>query len=180
MQNVLIVNLLDTGNEAEALRQTLERMNYFVCVKNIGRPNDLIDILEGKTPIDPEFIIISCHGDGGKIHMPVLADFVYLENEPRDDFSSKEISQYLKLSEKTIINLGCTTGCDNTAAAFSKRNIYIAPNGYVEGNAALFFTIRLFYEMTSKQFDINAAFTIARKTDDETRMFCLYHNGIKR
>lgn len=38
MQAILIVNLNDTGGETEALRQMLERFNYFVCVRNIGRP----------------------------------------------------------------------------------------------------------------------------------------------
>ena len=34
IQNILIINLLDTGNEAESLRQVLEYMN-FLDMKNI-------------------------------------------------------------------------------------------------------------------------------------------------
>ena len=48
MKNILIINLLNTGNEAEALRQTLEYMNFFVGIKNIGRPKDFIDVLAEK------------------------------------------------------------------------------------------------------------------------------------
>ena len=176
MRTVLIIDLNDTGSETEALRQTLEGFNYFVCVKHIGRPNDFIDVMEGNAPIDPDFVIISCHGDDGKIHMPRLADFVYSDNEPREDFSSAEVERYLKLSQKTIINLGCTTGEENLAKAFSKNNVYIAPCDYIEGTAALFFTLRLFYEMTSKDRNVRSAYMTARETDDETRQFCLFIN----
>lgn len=173
MQTILIVNLNDTGGETEALRQMLERFNYFVCVRNIGRPNDFIEVLEDKTPINPDFVIISCHGEDGKIHMPVLADFVYTENEPKKDFSSNEIELYLRLSGKTIINLGCATGIGKLAEVFSKNNVYIAPNDYIEANAALFFTIRLFYELTSRNCNIKDAYISARNTDDETKQFCM-------
>lgn len=180
MQNILILNLLDTGNEAEALRQALEHMHFFVGMKNIGRPKDFIEILEGKIPFDPDCIIISCHGDNGKIIMPVLGESVYFMDEPRGDFSSKEITQFLNISGKTIINLGCTTGRNDIAAAFSANNTYIAPFDYIQGNATLFFTIKLFYELVSKQCAIKAAYLSAKETDDETRLFCLYQNGIKQ
>lgn len=176
----MIINLQDTGNEAEALRQALEYMNFFVAVKNIGRPRDLMEILEGKAPFDPDCMIISCHGEEGKIIMPVLGDSVYFQNEPRGNFSSKEIMQYMRLSGTTIISLGCTTGEKSISAAFSaKDNTYIAPSDYIEGNAALFFTIRLFYEMISKSCDIRSAYLSAKETDDETRLFRIYRNGIE-
>ena len=180
MQNVLIVNLEGTGNEAEALRQVLERMNFFVGVKNIGRPGDFMEVLAGEMPFDPDCIIISCHGDNGKIIMPALGESVYRKDEPRGDFSSKEIAQFLKISGKTIINLGCTTGRNDMASAFSANNTYVAPFDYIEGNAALFFTIKLFYELASKQCEIQAAYLSAKETDDETRLFHLYHNGAKQ
>ena len=179
MQNILIVNLMDAGNEAEALRQTLEHMNYFVGMKNIGRPKDFMEVLAGRTPFDPDCIIISCHGENGKILMPVLGESVYFADEPKGDFSSKGIGQYLKLSGKTIINLGCTTGIDDMGAVFSRNNTYIAPSDYVEGNAALFFTIRLFYELASKACTVKAAYLSARETDPETGSFHLYENGVK-
>lgn len=180
LRTVLIINLSDTGNEAEALRQTLERMNYFVCMKNIGRPNDFLYVLKGETPLEFDSLIISCHGDDGKICMPVLADFVYLAEEPRGNLSAEDVSRHLALSGKTILNLGCTTGRDSMAAAFSKNNTYLAPRDYVEGSATLFFAIRLFYELASKQCDIKTAYTLASESDDETRLFCLYQDGAKQ
>lgn len=176
MQNILIVNISETGNEAEALRQTLESMNYFVYIKNIGRPRDFTNVLAGKLPFDPDCIIISCHGHNGKIMMPVLQDSLYKTDEPKGDFSSEEINRFIDISGKVIINLGCTTGSKALADAFSANNIYIAPRGYIEGNAALFFAVRLFYELTSRKYDIKYAYLSAKETDDETRLFCLCQN----
>ena len=180
MQTILIINLEGTGNEAEALRQTLEHMHFFVGMKNIGRPKDLMEVFAGEIPFDPDCIIISCHGDQGKIIMPVLGESVYYKNEPRGDFSSEEITQFLNISGKVIINLGCTTGRNDIAAVFSANNTYIAPRDYIAGNAALFFTIKLFYELASKQCAVEAAYLSARETDDETRLFCLYQNGMQQ
>ena len=153
MNNVLIVNMGDTGNEGEALRQVLEHMNYFVFMKNIGRPKDLIDILAGDF-LDFDFLILSCHGIDGDIIMPVLGENVYFENEPRGNFSAQEISKYLKVSNKIVLSLGCTTGQGETAKAFSVKNTFIAPKDYVRGDSALFFAVQLFYEL-KKGRDIN-------------------------
>lgn len=177
MQNILIINISGTGNEAEALRQTLENMNYFVCMKNIGRPRDFTDVLVGKLPFDPDCIIISCHGHDGKIIMPALGDSIYETNEPRGDFSAEEIRRFIDISGKVIINLGCTTGSKALADAFSANNIYIAPSGYIEGNAALFFTIRLFYELTSRKCDITDSYLSAKETDSESNLFCFWQKG---
>ena len=67
MNTVLIAAIGSTGNEPEALRQTLEAFGYFVVTKYIGRPADLTDILGGRLPLEPDFLVLSCHGrDGGR------------------------------------------------------------------------------------------------------------------
>ncbi len=174
MKNVLIVHLGDVGNEGEALRQVLERMNYFVFMKNIGRPNDFIDILEGNF-FNFDFLILSCHGINGEILMPVLGESAYMENEPRGNFSADDISHYFKIDDKVIVSLGCTTGQEDMAKAFSEKNTFIAPDDYVRGDSALFFAIRLFYEL-NKGRNINTAFKIAKQSDEETSLFKLYKN----
>lgn len=174
MKNVLIVNFGNTGNEPEALRQILESFDYCVFMKHIGRPNDFIDVLKGRFPIDPDCIILSCHGKNGNISMPVLADEVYEKKEPRGDFSCKEINKYNTLHGKLIISLGCATGEGETAAAFSKNgNTYIAPGGYIDGKSALFFTVRFFYEISRNKKSIDDAYISASETDSETELFVL-------
>ena len=108
MKNILILVIGSTGNEPEALRQALEYFGFFVAVKYIGRPNDLISALQGDLPLDPDCIILSCHGEDGEIIMPVLGDDVYEPNEPRGNMTASDIDKYLNLRGKLIMNLGCT------------------------------------------------------------------------
>ena len=173
MKNILILVIGSTGNEPEALRQALEYFGYFVAVKYIGRPNDLISVLKGDLPFEADCIILSCHGENGEIIMPILGDDVYEPNEPRGNFTASDIEEYIKLKNKLILNLGCTTGKKKLAKAFSKKNTYIASDDYTEGNAALYFAISFFYEM-SKGTDLDKAYKIAKATDSETKLFQIF------
>jgi len=57
-------------------------------VKFIGRPNDFIDVLKNNNLcFNFDCVVLSCHGDNGKIKMPVLGDSIYESNEPRGDFT---------------------------------------------------------------------------------------------
>lgn len=174
MKNILIVVIGGTGNEPEALRQALEFFGYFVAVKYIGRPNDLISVLRGEFIFDPDCIIISCHGEDGEIIMPVLGDDVYESEEPRGNMSAADIDKYLKLQGKLILNLGCTTGEVNLAKVFAKKNTYIAPVDFVEANAALYFALSLFYEMSKDSALLDEAYKKAKATDSETKLFQIF------
>lgn len=174
MKNVLIIVIGSTSNEPEALRQSLENFGYFVALKYIGRPNDFISVLNGELIFEPDCIILSCHGEEGEIIMPILGDDVYEPNEPRGNISASDIDKYLKLQGKFILNLGCTTGRKALAEAFSKQNIYIAPDDYIEANAALYFAISLFYEMSKNGAQLDKSFKIAKATDKETKLFKIF------
>lgn len=172
IRNILIVSFGNTGNEPEALRQTLESFNYCVVMKYIGRPNDFIDVLKSKLQFIPDCIILSCHGEDGEIAMPVLSNEVYDVEEPRGHFTYKEINKYIDLYDKLIISLGCTTGNKELSKAFTVNgNVYIAPENYIDGNSALFFTIRLFYELEQNKKSIYDAYVVASETDKETELF---------
>ncbi len=181
-RNVLIINS-ETGNESEAIRQVLEYLNIgMVTVKSIGRPKDFVEIISAEiTDFQYDFLIISFHGDEGRICMPKLAESVYEQDEPREDFDSDMVAKYLKLKDKVIINLCCTGGVEQMAAVFSKENAYIASVDYIEGNAALFFVIKLFYEIKQNGRTLKEAFELARATDAETELFIYREpNGSKR
>ena len=171
-KTVLIAVIGNVGNEPEALRQSLESFGYLVVLKGIGRPKDLTDILEGICPVDFDYLILACHGENGAIVMPALAENIYLPDEYRENFSGEQIARHLALSGKVIINSGCTTGGASLREAFSRANFYVAPNDYVEGNAAVFFIIHLFYEL-AKGKALREALEQARKTDEETKLFAL-------
>lgn len=174
MKNILILVIGSTGNEPEALRQALEYFGFFVAVKYIGRPKDFMAVLGGETVFDPDCIILSCHGEDGEIIMPVLGEAVYEADEPRGNMTASDIDKYLNLRGKLILNLGCTTGEKAMATAFAKQNTYIASNDYTEGNAALYFAVTLFYELSKDGVTVADAFKKAKSTDSETRLFQIY------
>lgn len=176
MKKVLIAAFNNTGNETESIRQVLESFGFSVFVKYIGRPNHFIEVLEGKIAFNPNFIILSCHGEEGRIIMPVLADSVYLMDEPKLNFSEKEIIKYLKISEKIIISTGCFTGTNEMISAFSNnQNTYIAPKDYIEGSSALFFVINFFYKLLQDE-SIKGAFEASQQFDKETFLFTPSNN----
>ena len=174
MKSVIIAVIGNTGSEAEALRQSLEAFGYFVAIKYIGRPNDFVSVLKGELIFEPDCLILSCHGVEGEILMPVLGENVYELDEPRGNMSASDIDKYLELQDKLILNLGCTTGEAAIAKAFAKQNIYIAPNDYIEGSAALYFAISLFYEMSKDGAQLEESFKVARGKDSETELFQLF------
>lgn len=176
MPRVLIAVIGDSA-EAEAIRQVLESFGCLVLTNYIGRPNDLISVLSGAIPFDPDIVILSGHGENGAIIMPVLADSVYTEHEPKGNFSSAEISQHLSLTGKTIISTCCTTGSAELSEAFSRENAYIAPADYIEGSAALLFMVDFFYQIIHRNLTIEDAWNHARSLDKETEQFVLCSNA---
>lgn len=176
MNTVLIAAVDGTGSEPEALRQMLEVFGFFAATKYVARPRDMIDILEDQLPFHADYLIISCHGENGAILMPLLGESIYEADEPKCNFSAEEIARYCKLSGKTILNLGCTTGQGDISGIFSKYNHYIAPTDYVAGNSALCFAVRFFYEIAQNKRTIHDAYLLAAGTDEETGYFEYFPN----
>ncbi len=174
MNTVLIAAVDGTGSEPEALRQMLEVFGFFVATKYVARPRDMIGILEDQLPFHADYLIISCHGENGSILMPQLGERIYEPDEPRGNFSVAEIERYCKLSGKTILNLGCTTGQSDISNVFARNNQYIAPTDYVAGNSALYFAVRFFYEISQNGRTVHDAWQLAAKTDEETEYFAYY------
>ena len=178
-KTVAIVDVEDNGC-AEQLRQTLESFGYLVVMYGIGRPQDLIDILEGKTITKFDFMIISGHGEeNGEIIMDELGEDIYFPDEPQGNFGFNEINKYLKLTDTCIIGLGCYYGHEDMAKAFAKNNnIYIASTDATD-NGALVFAILFFYYLSEKiystqcGFDIETAYKKASAIDAMTGSFVL-------
>lgn len=171
---VLIAVLPNAGSEPEALRQVLESFGCLVLTQYIGRPNDFIAVLGRTKHFDPDVVILSGHGENGAFIMPVLGSSVYTKDEPKGNFSPSEINQYLTLADKTIVSTCCTTGTADFAAVFSKKNVYIAPDDYIESNAVLLFMVDFFYQMIQNSLSIKDAWNHARSFDEETARFAFY------
>ena len=171
--SVLLLDFGDTGNEAEAIRQCLEWFGYDVLKCNIGRPIDFIKVLSGDYFAEYKYLIISCHEIDGEIIMPELQESVYTADEPKGNFGAHEISKYIKLEGKIIINTGCSTGSsDEMKKAFvSSSNFYISPSGDPQGNSSLFFVVSLFYYL--KNNNLIDSVNLAKLANKETILFSI-------
>ena len=166
---ILIAALDGGGMETAALRSALEYFGAFVSVKWIGRPRHFMEVLSGELPFMPDYVIISGHGDDDGFKMTELGEGIYEPDEPRESFSPEDVKKYLKL-KNVILSTCCATGGDDMLAAFEGCT-YIAPANYVEGNSALMFTLRFFYEVLQNCTSVEAAFEAARGIDVETGLF---------
>ncbi|WP_459499359.1 delta-aminolevulinic acid dehydratase [Bacillus sp. C1] len=175
--NIALVVGDNSDLEAQSLRSTLEYFGARVITYWIGRPRDFMNVLSGKSLYeDIDHIIFCFHGEEGEFVMAELGEDVYEEDEPRGNFGVTEMKRYAKLHDKYIITSGCTLGDQNLAEAFLNSGVktYIGSRDYVDGNAALMFTIRLFYGIINHQQTIDDAFQDAKLLDDEALTFELY------
>jgi hypothetical protein len=160
--------------EASAIRGVLEYFNAQVMKIFIGRPNDFIDILNGKNLYPGiKHIIFSFHGKAGKFVMPILGKDIYEKDEPQKNFGVDEIEKYCELDGKFIINTACSLGNKKMAKAFINKGCknYIGAKNYIEGNSALFFVIRFYYELLNNNRTEKEAFQITANSDTETNNF---------
>lgn len=146
--------------EANAIRAVLEYIGYRIDTILVGSRAEFMKILSGEV-LTESIIILVVHGIKEGIHM---------ENE--NPITPSDITAIAKLADKLIVNLGCDTGRDEYRKAFANSGVknYIAPNGYPDGNSALMFVIRLFYELKKGTSVIDAT-TEAASLDKETAMF---------
>lgn len=163
--------------EAFSLRSVLEYYGARVYMHWIGRPNDLVGIISGKTRDKSDYLILCFHGEEGQFILPELAEDVYEENEPRTCyFGAEEVLKHARLEGVHVLATGCTLGDKTLAEAFKrcKAESYIAPKDYVDGNASLLFVLMFMYEQINSSSTQKTAFERAKAIDDETGLYQLY------
>ena len=174
MKRVLILNGEGAALENIAIRSVLEYFGYIVIMCNIGRPQDYFDIFSGKQIFNYDYSIIGCHGDDGKIIVPILGENVYYPNECRNNIGYEELQGLVKIKDKTVICTGCTTGAGELYKEFNRNNnIFVAPTDYIEGNGSLLFIVNLFYHL-SNGLSFKDSFAIASSIDTETKLYKIY------
>ncbi|GAA3130952.1 hypothetical protein JOF29_007537 [Kribbella aluminosa] len=122
--------------EANAVRATLEGLNYRTTTHWVGSRAELLELLAGEIPTD-ETVILSCHGDERGILVP--------EEPP---ITAADIHTHAHLAGKTIINLGCETSHLAPAFRTAGTTHYVAPTASPDGTAALAFVTNLFFLRT--------------------------------
>lgn len=176
-KTVTIVLGPDCALEAMAIRSNLEYFGFTVVVSSVGRPNDMIKILQGDSLTNLSNYLIFCfHGRDGKFLMPKLAKELYHPAEPQGDFAQKNITQYAKLSQQHIVVTGCTLGQAKMARSFldAHARTFIGSRNYPEGNAVVLFVSALFYHL-SKGESYEHAYAKAKAIDQETELFEKYN-----
>ena len=174
MKRVLILNGGGAALENIAIRSVLEYFGYIVIMYNIGRPQDYFDIFSGKQNFNYDYLIIGCHGDDGKIIVPILGENVYYPNECRNNIGYEELRGLVKIKDKTVICTGCTTGAGELCKEFNRNNnIFVAPTDYIEANSSLMFIVNLFYHL-SNGLSFKDSFAIASAIDSETKLYNFY------
>lgn len=171
VMNVALVCGPDSDMAANAVRTALEYFGARVFTYWIGRPSDLMAVLTGEDLYpDTNHIVFEFHGDEGKFIMPELEESVYEAGEPQDDFGPSEIARFAKLNGKIVLANGCSLGDSKLAEAFlnSGCSTYIGPDDDVDGNSALMFALRFYFEIIQNNKSVKEAFAIAKATDEET------------
>ena len=174
MKRVLILNDEGAALENIAIRSVLEYFGYIVTMYNIGRPQDYFDVFGGKLYFNYDYLIIGCHGDDGKIIVPILGEDVYYPNECRNNIGYEELQGLVNITDKTVICTGCTTGAGELYKEFNRNNnTFVAPTDYIEGSSSLLFIVNLFYHLSSGS-SFKDSFAIASTIDSETRLYNFY------
>ena len=173
MHKTVLIAFTDAELEAAAVRGVSEAFGASVYYYPIGRPSDFLDVLAARTGFpEPDAVILCLHGEEGAFLMPGLAEDVYGPEEPRGPIGPELIRKNLGIRNGVIVSTACTTGMEETAAAFrEKGNFYAGPSGYAEGTAALMFAVRFLYEFLAKGTDPGCAVKTAASIDGETGMF---------
>ncbi len=167
----------DTGQEFEALRQSLEYFGFPVILRPLGRPDDLIRIISGKEPLwqTASIWLLSMHGLDGQFIVPELAKDIYYPAEPRGPISSQQLEGIVHCPGKIVLTTACTIGSADWASLFlaGGASAFIGPTEEIKGNAALHFVQTLFYAL-ARQDQLSDAFQFAQLQDEETRLFRLF------
>lgn len=166
-------------SEALSIRQALEYFGYEVTLKWTGRPNDFTTFLRGKLFDNKINIFILCfHGQAGKFVMPKLSKELYFEDEEKGNIGHKIIGSNLLFKNKVVISTACNVGNIKISKAFTNnKSTYIAPEGYIEGNAALIFVLTFMYNLNINH-DIFKTFDSCVNIDNETSLFKLFTSNL--
>jgi hypothetical protein len=169
------IDLIDLGGGfARPLRDGLEAFGVQVNYLRVGQPRHLVAALDGTRPIAP-YVILSCHGDEGRILMEDVAEELAGFQPFNGDVGPDRVREHFHLPGSVTLVTGCDTGDPALADAFldAGAGIYVAPRGAPFGYASMFAPLFFFYELTELRTPL-AAVERLRAHDDELAMWELH------
>ncbi len=173
----LTVDLINIDDDWQtfALRSVLECYGITTVLHPIATAAQLVALLDGSAALS-QHIVFMCHGCEEGIALPELAPEIEAAQPYRKFLTAENLQEFLHLPDKVVLNTGCTSGSAEFGDALLKAGCrsYIAPAGYPDGDAALFFALHFFYEYHCCQRTIGEAHNLARGHNAETGLFTLY------
>jgi GNAT superfamily N-acetyltransferase len=163
----------DTGAH-DALRSILESLRIRVNLVPVGQVRHLVRVLDGTEATAP-FLVLACHGDGGRILLPRLALQVERFQPYHGSLGPEEIAGCARLGGQTVICTGCDTGAADLAEAFLAAgcDAYLAPAGAPFDYASTIVIAILFYELIHGR-SLDSAVDKVHAIGDELAMWRLY------
>ncbi|MER6282526.1 hypothetical protein [Streptomyces sviceus] len=169
------IDLIDLGGGfARPLRDGLEAFGVQVNYLRVGQARHLVAALDGSRPIAP-YVILSCHGDEGRILMEDVAEELARFQPFTGDVGPERVREHFRLPGSVTLATGCDTGDPALADAFldAGADVYVAPRGAPFGYASMFAPLFFFYELTEQRTPLEAVERL-RAHDDELAMWELY------
>jgi hypothetical protein len=166
---------IDDPLEAQALRSALEWWNVQVHRHLVGEAKDMVRLLEGGG-LFTTTVFLLCHGTDEGILLPQLAGPLEAEQPYHHFITPDDLRGFARLPGCLVVNTGCATGSRAFAETFLEVGCqaYIAPDGYPDGDASLFFLLSFCYQWLCLGRELHTAHTLAAGHDSETGLFKLF------
>ena len=145
----------------QAIRAALEAFRLRVTLYHCVQKRNVLDVLAGRIP-DSEYVVLCAHGwnptegDETKVSFRRLVDEIDgHRREVEFALTAEGIAELVSLADRTVIAGGCWTGDEALARAFLDAGCtaYIGPEGFVDQDAVVMFTIAFFYHLLSPERD---------------------------
>ena len=140
---------IDTGNEAHAIRSVAEQFGFQVTVTCVGQSRHFFDGLLNNSA---ELVLISGHGEGGKILLPefVHPDFPHLPTMVSAEYLQDLANQHNRpLKDKFVLSTACESDTSQLAESLFALGAthFLAPNVEVESNDTLMFVVEFLFKL---------------------------------
>ncbi len=170
--------VIDGDMEAHAIRSCLENWSVKVNTFWVGQPNHIVELLSGQDE-RANHILFSGHGAETGFELAELATALEEKQLFKRRMTPENIKEHLTFRNNVVLSTACMTGTLPMSQAFfaSGASYYIAPDGYPDGSAALYFTISFYYNLFYGKLSIEESYGKANRHDAETQLFKLYKDA---
>lgn len=170
-----VVDLLDIeDNTARTTRDALEEFGLRVDYLPVGQARHIVAALGSARPV-ADYVLLSCHGDEGRILLRELGGPVADRQPFTGALGPAEVRAHLRFPGSVVISNGCETGTAELADAFlaAGARAYLAPADAPDGHDAFLAVLLLFHALAGGA-DLPAAVERMRGHHTEFAMWRLW------